>query len=115
MSAGEWIALGGLAITVVVASLATWRASLRRDGAIDERLANIAVKDAAQDQQIASLETSLRASIEAHAAEDATRERAMWRRIDEDRDKRHEVRNKMQTLYSELKEELAEMRGRMLR
>lgn len=115
MTAGEWIALGGLAITVVVASLATWRASLRRDGAIDERLSNMAMKDAARDTQIGALEAALRATIESHVADGTARERAMWRRIDEDRDKRHELRNKMQTLYSELKEELAEMRGRMSR
>ena len=94
MSPAEWIALVGLALTVALASVASWRASLRRDGTIDERMAQ------------------LRKDLDHHADQTTKRLDAHDARFDEGRERRHELRTQVQQLYGEIKEELAELRGR---
>lgn len=94
MSPGEWIALVGLAMTVILASVGSWRASLKRDATTDAEI------------------KQLRKELDQHRTECAHRDEVVWARFDEEKDRRHELRTKVQQLYGETKEELAELRGR---
>ncbi len=94
MGPGEWLALAGLALTVGIASLATWRSAVIRDAKIDEQLA------------------SLRRDLDMHSAHDDRQFEIIRARAEEDREKRHQLRTKVQELYAELREDLAALRPR---
>ena len=94
MSPGEWIALVSLAVMVATASVASWRNSVKRDATND------------------ALMTQFRHELDQHRIECASRDHAVWQRFDEDKDRRHALGTRVQQLYGEIKEELAELRGR---
>lgn len=131
MTAVEWIALAGLALTVLIASIGSWRQASRRDGAIDERLkalnerkAEIVALLKEQSQATIAASAAAREAVEKLRAEGLERERdiakeiadvrrALATEIEAQGKKRHALADKMSTLYGELHAAVAELRGQV--